>query len=95
MTAGREPAEREMVADGGAANQRLDRWLASVVAELSRSRIKALIEAGHVRRDGATVRDPAEPVRPGARYVLAVPPPHWRSRCRSGWTSRSSTKTRI
>jgi 23S rRNA pseudouridine1911/1915/1917 synthase len=75
MTAGTEPAEREMVADGGAANQRLDRWLASVVAELSRSRIKALIEAGHVRRDGATVRDPAEPVRPGARYVLAVPPP--------------------
>jgi len=75
MTAGTEPAEREMVADGGAANQRLDRWLASVVGELSRSRIKALIEAGHVRRDGATVRDPAEPVRPGARYVLAVPPP--------------------
>ena len=66
---------REMVADGLAANQRLDRWLAAAVADLSRSRIKALIEAGHVTREGAPVRDPSEPVQPGARYVLTLPPP--------------------
>jgi 23S rRNA pseudouridine1911/1915/1917 synthase len=66
---------REMVADTAAANQRLDRWLATAMGDLSRSRVKALIEAGRVTRDGAATRDPSEPVRPGARYALTVPPP--------------------
>lgn len=64
-----------MVAEASAANRRLDRWLAACWPDLSRSRLKALIEAGHLRRDGATVRDPAEAPRPGARYVLSLPPP--------------------
>jgi 23S rRNA pseudouridine1911/1915/1917 synthase len=64
-----------MVADRGAADQRLDRWLASVLPELSRSRIKALIEAGEASRDGTVTRDPSEPVRPGATYRLGLPPP--------------------
>lgn len=64
-----------MVADAAAAHQRLDRWLASVWPDLSRSRVKALIEQGQLTRDGAVVRDPAEPVRSGARYVLTLPPP--------------------
>ncbi|MCS6853810.1 MAG: RluA family pseudouridine synthase [Elioraea sp.] len=64
-----------MVADAAAAHQRLDRWLASVWPDLSRSRLKALIEQGHATRDGSVTRDPAEPVRPGARYVLTLPPP--------------------
>jgi 23S rRNA pseudouridine1911/1915/1917 synthase len=66
---------REMVAEPAAANQRLDRWLASAMGDLSRSRVKALIEAGHVTRDGAGTRDPSEAVRPGARYALTLPPP--------------------
>lgn len=66
---------REMVAGAEAANQRLDRWLAERLGDLSRSRLKALIEAGRVSRDGAPVRDPSETVRPGARYALSVPPP--------------------
>ena len=37
------------IADAGA---RLDRWLAARVPELSRSRLQALIDAGHVRVDG-------------------------------------------
>lgn len=64
-----------MVADDSAAGQRLDRWLAGALPDLSRSRIKALIEAGHASRDGAVTRDPAEPVRPGATYRLGVPAP--------------------
>ena len=75
MTVDTSSCRREMVADGLAANQRLDRWLASALADLSRSRLKTLIEAGHVTRDGVVVRDPAEPVRPGARYAVNLPPP--------------------
>jgi 23S rRNA pseudouridine1911/1915/1917 synthase len=75
MTVDTSSCRREMVADGLAANQRLDRWLAAALADVSRSRIKALIEAGHVARDGVPVRDPSEPVRPGARYTVALPPP--------------------
>jgi 23S rRNA pseudouridine1911/1915/1917 synthase len=58
-----------------AAGQRADRFLADAIGTLSRSRVKALIEAGHATRDGAPLREPADPVRPGARYALAVPPP--------------------
>jgi 23S rRNA pseudouridine1911/1915/1917 synthase len=66
---------RALTAPADAAPERVDRWLAAAMADLSRSRIKGLIEAGHVTRDGATVRDPAEPVRPGARYALTLPAP--------------------
>jgi len=62
-----------MVADRAAAGQRLDRWLASVFPDLSRARVKALIEAGHASRDFAVTRDPSEPVRAGATYRLGVP----------------------
>ena len=64
-----------MVADAADASQRLDRWLASAMGDLSRSRVKALIEAGQVTRDGVVTRDPSEAVRPGARYALTLPPP--------------------
>ena len=57
------------------AGQRLDRFLADAIGTLSRSRVKALIEAGHVTRDGQPVHDPAEPVRAGLMYVLDLPPP--------------------
>ena len=54
---------------------RADRFLAEAIGSLSRSRVKALIEAGHGTRDGAPIKDPAESVRAGARYRLHVPPP--------------------
>ena len=47
---------------------RADRFLAEAIGSLSRSRVKALIEAGHGTRDGAPIKDPAESVRAGARY---------------------------
>ncbi|CAH2599668.1 Uncharacterized RNA pseudouridine synthase Caur_0901 [Rhodovastum atsumiense] len=57
------------------AGQRTDRFLADHIPALSRSRVKGLIEAGQVSRDGIRLREPAEPVRPGAVYRLDVPPP--------------------
>ena len=56
------------------AGTRLDRLLAGAIGTLSRSRVKALIEAGHVTRDGTVVTDPSESVRAGARYTLLPPP---------------------
>jgi 23S rRNA pseudouridine1911/1915/1917 synthase len=52
---------------------RLDRVLAARLAELSRSRHKALILAGHVAIDGATIRDPGYRVNAGSRVVLDLP----------------------
>src|SRR5262249_32762151 len=56
------------------AGERLDRVLAARVAELSRSRHKALILAGHVAIDGATIRDPGHRVNAGGTIVLDLPP---------------------
>src|SRR5499433_1814299 len=56
------------------AGERLDRVLAQRLAELSRSRHKALILAGRVAIDGATIRDPGHRVNAGANIVLELPP---------------------
>lgn len=63
------------VAEPAARGQRLDRFLADAIGILSRSRVKSLIEQGMARRDGQVLSEPAEPVRPGATYVLDLPPP--------------------
>ena len=63
------------VAATAARGQRLDRFLADAIGTLSRSRVKALIEQGLARSDGRVLSEPAEPVRPGATYVLDLPPP--------------------
>jgi 23S rRNA pseudouridine1911/1915/1917 synthase len=57
------------------AGERLDRVLAARVAELSRSRHKALILAGRVAIDGATIRDPDHRVNAGGTIMLDLPPP--------------------
>src|SRR5438067_12859351 len=57
------------------AGERLDRVLARRVAELSRSRHKALILAGRVAIDGATIRDPGHRVNAGGTIDLQLPPP--------------------
>ena len=56
------------------AGDRLDKWLAARLPELSRSRIKALIEAGQVGLDGATIADPSYRVKPGQTARVEVPP---------------------
>ncbi len=57
------------------AGGRLDRVLAAHIAELSRSRLKALIEAGAVTVNGGTIRDPSHRVNSGASITVEVPPP--------------------
>ncbi len=71
------PPSRSFRATAGSqvAGQRLDRFLADAIGTLSRSRVKALIEAGRATRDGQPVRDPADSVRAGLVYALDLPPP--------------------
>src|SRR5439155_13037994 len=64
----------ELVVAAEEAGERLDRVLARRVAELSRSRHKALILAGRVAIDGATIRDPGHRVNAGATIALELPP---------------------
>jgi 23S rRNA pseudouridine1911/1915/1917 synthase len=66
---------RDLVADEDAAGQRTDRWLASHWTDMSRSRLKALIDAGHLSRNGEVMSDPSAKVLDAARYVLDVPAP--------------------
>ncbi len=57
----------------GAPRQRLDRYLADSLPEVSRSRIKALILSGHAAIDGAAVTNPAKPLRQGQTVALGIP----------------------
>ncbi len=57
------------------AGDRLDRVLARHIAELSRSRLKVLIEAGAVTVDGQTIRDPSHNVNSGSAILVDVPAP--------------------
>jgi 23S rRNA pseudouridine1911/1915/1917 synthase len=54
---------------------RLDRVLAAHLAQLSRSRLKALIVAGQVTIAGRTIRDPAVTVKSGDAVAVTLPPP--------------------
>jgi len=56
------------------AGGRLDKWLAGRCPELSRTRIKALIESGRVAAGGATVADASARVKSGQAYTVAIPP---------------------
>ncbi len=58
---------------GDEGSTRLDRVLALRVAELSRSRLKALILAGQVSLKGAPIRDPAYHVAAGDTITIEVP----------------------
>jgi 23S rRNA pseudouridine1911/1915/1917 synthase len=66
--------EHELVAERDSAGQRLDAWLARRLPSLSRSRVQALIDEGHVRLEGATAR-PSTRVRPGQVVRVRVPAP--------------------
>lgn len=57
-----------------AAGERLDRWLALQVTDLSRGRIQDLIDRGLVLRNGLPCR-PRDPVRAGDALELTIPVP--------------------
>lgn len=65
----------EVVAGPEHAGSRTDRFLADVIGDLSRSRVKSLIESGAVRRGAALVRNPAEAVRFGDQFSVQRPIP--------------------
>jgi 23S rRNA pseudouridine1911/1915/1917 synthase len=64
--------------DAEGAGERLDRFLGQAAAArriaLSRTRLKALIEAGEVRVDESVARDPSTRLVAGARIVFEAPP---------------------
>ncbi|MCQ8240762.1 RluA family pseudouridine synthase [Acetobacteraceae bacterium KSS12] len=68
-------APLEAVASDEEAGLRTDRFLAGRHADLSRSRVKAMIEEGLVWRDDRPARSPAEPVRAGSRFEIRMKPP--------------------
>jgi 23S rRNA pseudouridine1911/1915/1917 synthase len=67
--------EKVVVIAASDAGARLDRVLAARIADLSRSRLKALILAGEVAIGGRTIRDPGHHVNLGDAILVAVPPP--------------------
>lgn len=59
--------------DAGQAGTRLDKWLATALPDLSRTRLKALIADGRVTTGGEAVRDPAYHVRTDQNFAIIVP----------------------
>lgn len=55
------------------AGQRLDKFLATRLPDLSRARLQALIAEGTVRRDGLQIADGSVRVKPGQRFSVHVP----------------------
>jgi 23S rRNA pseudouridine1911/1915/1917 synthase len=73
---GAGPSPRRWAARAGAdaAGARVDRWLAASLPELSRVRLKALIDAGAVRVDGRATKA-SHRLRGGERLEADIPPP--------------------
>jgi len=55
--------------------QRLDRALAAALPDLSRSRLRQLIDSGAVTRGSETIKDANHRVKPGETYLIDVPKP--------------------
>jgi 23S rRNA pseudouridine1911/1915/1917 synthase len=71
-----ETDRREVVTVAeGDAGERLDRFLARRLPDLSRSRLQALIRAGAVTRGGAALRELGLRVKFGESYEVRVPAP--------------------
>jgi len=68
-----EPETLHVHAPAEAEGERADRFLAGAIGTLSRTRVKGLIEAGRVLRDGTVIGEPAEPVHAGATYEVRLP----------------------
>jgi 23S rRNA pseudouridine1911/1915/1917 synthase len=68
------PGAREHRAPPEARGERLDQYLARALPELTRSRLAALIEAGHVQVDGRKAK-PALRLRGGELLAVDVPAP--------------------
>jgi 23S rRNA pseudouridine1911/1915/1917 synthase len=67
--------KRALSVEADETGERLDRWLAGRLADLSRSRLQALIRAGHVRCDSRPVDDIGRHIKAGESYEVRVPEP--------------------
>jgi len=67
--------ERRLEVTIGADQQgeRVDRALAARLPDLSRSRLKSLIEQGRVRSGERTISDPSQRVKPGQNFAILIP----------------------
>ena len=65
----------EAIAGEEDAGARLDRFLATRISDLSRSRLKLLLLGKQVLLNGKTIGDPAYRVKPGDQVEVRVPPP--------------------
>ncbi len=63
------------VAPPEAAGDRLDKVLAAALTDLSRSRLRALLDQGCVRCADKTITDPAHRVKPGQVFEVLIPDP--------------------
>jgi 23S rRNA pseudouridine1911/1915/1917 synthase len=73
MTAAKPARAYKVTVEKADAGERLDRLLATRLPELSRSRLKNLIEAGRLSAGGETIVEPSYRVKPGQRLTLQVP----------------------
>ena len=73
MEDGQRPREWTGTVSAGEAGGRLDLWLAGRLGELSRIRVKGLIEGGKVLVEGRVVKAGYR-VRVGERVVVTIPP---------------------
>ncbi|NBC33865.1 MAG: RluA family pseudouridine synthase [Alphaproteobacteria bacterium] len=67
--------DRRHVVIAGAGTDRLDRALSAALPDISRSRLKALIQAGHVWHGDRRIGDPGARVKPGQSFDIIVPEP--------------------
>lgn len=64
----------EAIVPPDAAGQRVDRLLAALLADRSRSSLKRLIEDGCLTSGGETIAEPSHRVKPGEALTLRIPP---------------------
>ena len=65
--------KRAVLVPDEAAGARLDKWLADVIPNVSRSRLKTLIEESAVTIAGKVETDPACRLKPGQKVQLTLP----------------------
>jgi 23S rRNA pseudouridine1911/1915/1917 synthase len=65
----------QLLVEAAADGQRLDRFLADRLPQMSRSRLQALVRGGCLRLGERVINEPGHRVKPGDRLTLAVPPP--------------------
>lgn len=70
-----EPRDITLTVDTADAGVRLDKWLADAAGNLSRTRVQALINDGHVTGPDGPAQDMSRKVRADETYTLHVPPP--------------------